>query len=408
MELHTFTLPNGIRLVHHEIPGPVAHCGLLINAGTRDEPDTRHGVAHFIEHTIFKGTARRSVLQVLNRLENVGADLNAYTGKEETVIHATFLNEYYDRTLELFQDIFFHSVFPEKEILKEKQVIIDEIHSYQDTPAEQIFDDFEELLFTGHPLGKNTLGTGKSIHGMKRHDLLDFIYHQYQLDQVVIASVGNISFPRLIRMATRYFSDQPERGNGIPRNPVKPGNPFNKIVKKRIFQVHCLLGAPAYPFYDERRIALALLNNMLGGPVMNSRLSLALRERNGLTYHNESNYTAYSDTGLITIYFGTEPALYEKALSIVHLELNRLRTEMLSVLQLHTIKKQLTGQLVVGQDSNLSNMLALGKSFLIQDRYDPMETIIRRIEQVTARELLDISNEIFNPDCLSCLTFLPK
>jgi len=408
MILHTITLPNGIRLVHQEIPTPVAHCGLFINAGSRDEPETGHGIAHFIEHTIFKGTKKRNLFQVLNRLENVGADLNAFTGKEETCIYASFLNIYYERTLDLFQDIFFHSTFPEKEIVKEKQVVADEIRSYMDTPAEKIFDDFEDLVFAGHPLGRNILGTEKTIRNISGSDILDFMNHNYHLDGVVIASSGNIPFARLVKLVTRSFSNNPERGTVKPRIPFQNFTPFHQVQKKKVFQVHCLLGAPAYPFHDDRRIALALLNNMLGGPIMNSRLSLALRERNGLTYHNESNYTSYSDSGVITIYFSTEASRYEKALSIVHKELTRLRTELLTTMQLHTIRKQLIGQLAIAQESNLSNMLSFGKSFLLQDRFDPVETIIEKIEGVTAACLRDIANEIFEPGLLSILTYVPK
>ncbi|MEI7982453.1 MAG: pitrilysin family protein [Bacteroidota bacterium] len=408
MELRTFTLPNGIRLVHHEVVTPVAHCGLFINAGTREETGTEEGIAHFIEHIIFKGTEKRNLFQVLNRLENVGADMNAFTGKEETCVYATFLSEYYGRTLELFQDILFHSVFPEKEIIKEKQVVADEIRSYKDTPAEQIFDDFENLVFDGHSLGKNILGTLKSIRKISRNDVLGFIHRNYRPENIVLASVGNIPYKRLIRLVTHHFSDHTEYGEPYPRVPFKDYKPFQKIHKKPIFQVHCLLGAPAYPFHDTRRIPLALLNNMLGGPIMNSRLSLALRERNGLTYHNESNYTSYSDSGVINIYFGTEPALYEKALTIVHKELNRLRTIKLTSIQLHTIQKQLIGHLTIAQESNLSNMLSIGKSYLLQNRYDPIEIIIQKIEAVTPEELLEISNEIFDPQLISCLTYLPK
>ena len=408
MELQTYTLPNGIRLVHRPVSGEVAHCGIFINAGTRDETDHEHGIAHFIEHTIFKRTERRNVFQVLNRLENVGADMNAFTGKEETCIYATFLNKYYDRALELFQDIFFHAVFPEKELEKEKQVVFDEIQSYLDTPSEQIFDDFEDLVFKGHALGKNILGTAKSLKKISRKEVLHFIRQNYQLEGVVIASVGNIPFTRLMKMVTKYFSEQPDRGKASLRKPFATYNPYQRVVKKKIFQVHCMLGATAYPFPDERRIPLALLNNMLGGPVLNSRLSLALRERNGLTYHNESNYTPYSDAGIISIYFGTDPVHYMKALEIVQKELKRIRTEKLSILQLHTIQKQLIGQLVIAQESNLSSMMSIGKSYLFQNRYDTIDYIVKKIESITSSSLLEIANEIFYPSGISYLTFLPN
>jgi predicted Zn-dependent peptidase len=405
MELQTLTLPNGIRLVHHPVQSPVAHCGIFVHAGSRDETDAEHGIAHFIEHTIFKGTEKRNVFQVLNRLENVGADMNAYTTKEETCIHASFLTEHYDRTLELFQDIFFHSIFPEKELEREKQVVMDEIRSYQDSPDEQIFDDFEDLVFSGHPLGKNILGTSKSLKKLKQADILRFIHHNYRLNEVVIASVGQVPFAKLVKIVNRYFSDHPFRGQSPPRIAFQNYHPFNKSLRKRTSQVHCLVGAPAYEFGHERRIPLALLNNILGGPVMNSRLSLALRERNGLTYHNESNYSAYSDAGIVHIYFGTDPLNYEKALTILHKELKRLREEKLSPVQLHTVKKQITGQLAIAQESNLAAMLAIGKSYLLQNRFEPMEMIIERIHSTTAEELAEIANDIFEPARLSMLTF---
>jgi predicted Zn-dependent peptidase len=408
MDLQTFTLPNGIRLVHRQVPGAVAHCGLFIDAGTRDETEREHGIAHFIEHTIFKGTEKRNVYHILNRLEHVGADLNAFTGKEETCVYASFLTPYYDRTLELFQDIFFHSIFPVKELEKEKQVVTDEIQSYRDSPSEQIFDDFEDLVFSGHPLGKNILGTTASVKRIKREDVLGFIRKNYKLEKVVIASAGNISFSRLVRMVTRHFNAEPERGSAQPREPFTEYCPVRKIQRKKTFQVHCMLGGVAYGYSDERRIPLALLNNMLGGPILNSRLSLALRERNGLTYHNESGYTAYSDSGIVYIYFGTDPVHYEKALDIVFKELKRLRSELLSPVQLHIIQKQLIGQLAIAQESNLSGMLAVGKSFLIQNHFDPIGILIKKIESVTAGSLLEIAREVYNQDRLSYLTFMPK
>jgi len=353
MELLVHTLSNGIRLVHHFVPTKVSHVGIFINAGTRDENEKEHGIAHFIEHTIFKGTEKRNVFQVLNRLENIGADLNAYTSKEETCIYATFLNEYYDRTLELFQDILFHSTFPEKELVKEKQVVMDEIRSYQDNPSDQIFDDFEDLVFAGHPLGKNVLGTVKSLKRLSRNDLFDFIHRNYCPEEIVIVSVGNIEFPRVVRLITRYFSQTPDRRKPVPRVPFGDYKVEIEARKKKTFMVHCIVGCAGYPFSDERRIPLALLNNMLGGPIMNSRLSLALRERNGLTYHNESNYVPYSDAGIVSIYFGTDPVQYEKALEIVHQELAKIRNQKLTKLQLHIIQRQLIGQLAIAQESNL-------------------------------------------------------
>ena len=407
MELQVLTLPNGIRLVHRHIPNVVAHFGIFIAAGTRHEKEKEHGIAHFIEHTIFKGTEKRTVYHILNRLENVGADLNAYTSKEETCFYATFLNEYYDRTLELFQDILFHSIFPLKELEKEKQVVMDEIISYQDTPAEQIFDDFEDLVFDGHPLGKNILGTAKNLKSLKREDILDFMKNNYRSDEMILVSVGNIQFSKLVGLVMKYFNSSPEKGQRPGQKAFTNYIPKQKTLKRKINQVHCIVGSTAFAYSDERRIPLALLNNMLGGPILNSRLSLALRERNGLTYHNESNYTPYSDSGIISIYFGTDPALYQRALEIVHKELLKLRTQKLTKIQLHTIQKQLIGQLAIAQESNLGQMLAIGKSYLLQNHFDPIETLISRIRETTSEELIDIANEIFEQGKLSMLTFRP-
>jgi predicted Zn-dependent peptidase len=407
MELQTLTLPNGIRLVHHPVSSGVAHCGIFIGAGTRDETAREHGIAHFIEHTIFKGTEKRNVFQVLNRLENVGADLNAFTTKEETVIYASFLKEDYERTLELFQDILFHSVFPGKEIEKEKQVVIDEIRSYQDNPSEQVTDDFEDAVFKGHALGKNILGTEKSVRKFSREDIAGFISRNYRSDRIVIASAGSIDFRRLSKMVLKYFDQQPGLGRPAPRKSFSGYTPAGNTKRMKIFQVHCVTGGPGYSFTDPKRIPLALLNNMLGGPILNSRLSLALRERNGLTYQNDSVYTAYSDAGIVSIYFGTDPVHYEKALGIVYKELKRLRDEKLSVVQMRTIRKQLIGQLSIGRESNLGLMLAMGKNYLLQDRFDPLENIIAAIEKTTPEILLSIANDVFDPARMSRLTFLP-
>lgn len=405
MALASLTLPNGIRLVHYQIQAKVAHCGLFINAGTRDESDHEHGIAHFIEHTIFKGTKKRNVYQVLNRLENVGADLNAFTTKEETCIYATFLSEYYDRTLELFHDLFFNSIFPENEIEKEKQVVLDEIKACKDNPAEQIFDDFEDLVFAGHPLGKNILGTKSSLRQIDRQALFDFIHRNYRMDQVVVASVGNIDFASLTKKVMKYFILNPDRGNKAHRHPFGAYSKFHRVQRKKTSQVHCVVGGPAFSFSDSRRIPMALLNNMLGGPILNSRLSLALRERNGLTYHNESNYTAYSDSGIVCIYFGTDPIHFDKALAIVFKELKKLRETRLTSIQFHTIQKQLIGQLSIAQESNLSVMLAMGKNFLLKNEYDPPEFVMEMIRRTTASELMEIANQVFDESGLSMLTF---
>lgn len=403
--LHQRTLPNGIRLVHQFADSPVAHVGLFIRTGSRDETEAEHGLAHFIEHVIFKGTEKRNLYRILNRLENVGADLDAFTTKEETCINATFLHEYYDRTLELFSDIFFHSVFPDAELEKEKMVVADEIHSYLDNPAEQIFDDYEDLVFSGHALGRNILGTKKSLKRFNREMILDFIGRNYSLDHVVIASVGKIPEKRLERLVFKYFGQSLPGRNPEPRLPYKHYQPFQEIRKKKVYQVHCILGGFAYPFHDPRRLPMAVLNNLLGGPVMNSRLSLALRERHGLTYNNESNYTAYSDAGIISIYFGTDGENFNQALEIVKKELKLLREKKLSPIQLHTVKKQVEGQLAIAGESNMATMMAMGKGFLLQDSYETIENLLEKIREITAIQLMEIANEVFDERRMGMLVF---
>jgi predicted Zn-dependent peptidase len=408
MTVQRHTLANGIRLVHLPSERPVAHCGIFIPAGTRHEKRNEHGIAHFIEHTLFKGTEKRNMIQVLNRLENVGADLNAFTTKEETIIHASFLSVHYERTLELIHDICFHSTFPEKEIEKEKQVVIDEIRSYQDSPFDQVYDDFEDLLFDGHPLGRNILGSTRSVKTFKRDDLFDFVERNYRSDKTVFCSVGDIDFSRLVKLADRYFGKEETRTckerSGHPAGHI----PTTRFVKKPVNQVHCVLGAMAYPFADRRRIPLALLNNLLGGPAMNSRLSLALREKKGISYHVDSSYTPYSDTGILAIYFGTDPALYDKAFSVISHELKRLREEELNRSQLKIACDQLKGQMAIAHESNLSVMFTIGRSILRQDRYDPLDVMMAKIDRITAYEIREIACEILDPGRFSILAFTPK
>lgn len=403
-----YTLPNGIRVIHHCVPNPVAHFGLFINTGTRDEKRGEHGMAHFIEHTFFKGTGKRNLFQVLNRLDNIGADLNAFTTKEDTCIYASFLSGYYERVIELIHDIGFHSIFPDTEIEKEKQVIMDEIRSYMDSPSDQIYDDFEDMIFEGHPLGKNILGTLKSLKNISREKLKQFIKNNYHTDGIVICSVGNIDFKRLLIMMKKYFGQEPEKNGRKTNHRPLSYIPSTRFLKKKINQVHCVIGGPAYTFEDPRRIPLALLNNMLGGPLMNSRLSLALREKNGLTYQVDSTYSPYTDAGAIEIYFGTDASLYEKALSIIHKELKKLRNEKLGQVQFGIVRKQLKGQLAIANESNLSLMFSMGKSFLVQNRFDPVDVIMEKIDAVTSDQLQDIANEIFASERLSMLAFIPS
>ncbi len=408
MSCMEFRLPNGIRLVHEHADSPVAHCGVYIGAGSRDEEEKEHGLAHFIEHAIFKGTHKRKVYHVLTRLENIGADLNAFTTKEETCIYASFQRGYYERALELIADIVFDSVFPDKELVKEKSVIMDEISSYKDTPSDQIFDDFEELVFAGHPLGRNILGKKANLRRFNRSHIHHFIGKNYTPDQMVLSSVGNIPFGKLVRLASRYFDRIPSGNLTRTRIPFTDYKPVRKQVRKSTFQTHCVMGNIAYALSDPRRVPMALLNNILGGPGMNSRLNLSVREKHGLTYNIESGYTPYTDTGLFTVYLGVDNGLLDRTMHYVAVELDRLRNVRLGTNQIGVARKQFIGQLAIAWESNLGRMLAMGKGILVMNRVQSLEEMCGQIEAVTPGQLMEIAGEVLDPERLSRLTYLSR
>ena len=405
MEFHTFTLPNGIRCIHKQTNREVSHCGLMINAGSRDELEHEHGLAHYIEHSIFKGTHKRKTFHILNRLDRVGGEINAYTTKEETWVYASFLNHHFERALELIADITFNSTFPQKEIVKEKEVIIDEINSYLDSPGEMIFDDFEELIYDGHPLGKSILGTEESVKSLSQTDIFNLIGRRYRADQMVFSSVGSHSIEQIKRLALKHLGDFASETTEDTRKPFGGYQPREIELKKNVFQTHCIVGGETMGNDDERKMTLVLLNNYLGGPAMNSRLSLSIREKYGYTYNIESNYTAYGETGIIQIYLGTDNKYLNKTLKLVDRELQLLREKKLGPTQLHDARQQLIGQLALSQDSGVGTMLALGKSYMLYDRVDPLHEVFKRIESITATDIQDLANEVFDPRKLSRLIY---
>jgi predicted Zn-dependent peptidase len=405
MDLLLHTLDNGIRMVHYRTPGLVAHCGLIINIGSRDETTPEHGMAHFIEHVLFKGTKKRKAYFILSRLEDVGGELNAYTTKEETAIHASFLREDYERAIELISDISFNSVFPEKEIEKEKDVVIEEINSYLDNPAELIFDDFEELIFSNQPIGRNILGTPESVKSFSQKKIFDFISTNYNTHEMVFCSVGNIPDEKILSLFKTYFEGIVTRNKEIRSDKIWAYKPASLTKKMDTFQNHCIIGNIAYDLKDKRRMGMFLLNNILGGQGLNSRLNLSLREKNGLAYNVESSYNPYCDTGIFSIYFGTDSHNLKKSISIAMDELNKLRTTKLGSIQLSKAKNQIKGYLVRGYENHESLMLSLGKSLLVFNKIDSIEEICRKIDNVTALELLETANEIFEPSKLSTLIY---
>ncbi len=405
MEYTSMTLPNGIRLIHTSVDSPVAHCGVVINTGSRDETLEEQGMAHFIEHTIFKGTTKRKAYHIISRLEDVGGEMNAYTSKEETAIHASFLCEYYERTIELFSDILIDSTFPEKELKKEQEVIVDEINSYNDTPSELIFDEFEEMIYEGHPMGRNILGTPDHVRGFQASDIRRFMEENYHTDQMVICSVGNIPAKKFFHMAQRYFERLTTNLRKESRTRFTAYRPIQKTVEKGTFQAHCILGGEAFDVYHPDRLPLVLLNSILGGQSGNSRLNLSLRERNGIAYNLESSYTAYTDTGTLTIYFGTDPENLERALTLIDREIRLLCDKTLGELQLSKSRKQLIGQLAMSQENHEDLMLAIGKSMLVFNKVESLEDIYKRISEITASQLLDVANRILKPENLSGLIY---
>lgn len=398
-------LKNGLRLIHKEVDSPISHFGVLVNAGTRDESLEQMGLAHFVEHTIFKGTEKRNAFRVISRMEAVGGDLNASTSKEETYFHTSFLSADYPRAVELLSDIFFHAVFPEKELEKEKTVVLEEINYYKDSPSELIFDDFEDLVFAGHPLGKNILGTKQSVKKMKRQAILDFIARNYTLNNIVLASVGRIPTAKLVRLCERYFGCEAVVDCPRARAPFTDFKPTTLRVKKKTTQTNVMLGQPAYSIQNDKRVPFLLLNNLLGGQGMNTRLNMSVREKKGLAYSIESNYTSFSDTGLFAIYFGCDNHNTDLCLDLIKKELQKLRDQKLGAMQLYYAKKQFVGQLALSNEGKLNEMLALGHTALFFDEVDTIEESIAEIEAVTAEQILDVANEILLPDQFSTLIF---
>jgi predicted Zn-dependent peptidase len=405
MELLLHTLNNGIRMVHQTIPGMVAHCGIIINTGSRDETTEEHGMAHFIEHMLFKGTRKRKAYHILSRLEDVGGELNAYTTKEETAIHASFMKEDYERAVELISDITFNSVFPEKEIEKEKDVVIEEINSYLDNPSELIFDDFEELIFANQSIGRNILGTPESVKSFTQEKVTGFISKNYNTREMVFCSVGNISNEKILRLFKTCFERIKTDNTEQRQMKLWDYKPSTLTKKMDTFQNHCIIGNIAYDLKDDRRMGMFLLNNILGGQGMNSRLNLSLREKNGLAYNVESSYNPYCDTGIFSVYFGTDAQYLNKSTSIALAELKKLRTSKLGAIQLSKAKNQIKGYLARGYENHESLMLSLGKSLLSFNKIESIEQICKKIDDITSEQLLEISNEIFEPAKLSTLIY---
>ena len=431
MKYNTYTLDNGLRIIHLPSDSKVVYCGYQINAGTRNEEPGEEGLAHFCEHVTFKGTERRKAWHILNCLESVGGDLNAYTNKEGTVYYSAILKEHIARAVDLLTDIVFHSVYPQAEIDKEVEVICDEIESYNDSPAELIYDEFENIIFKGSPLGHNILGTAEQVRSFKTEDALRFTRKLYRPDNAIFFAYGDIDFKKLVRLLKKSFlseerrvkseettfGDRRERQFNSPEAQAQfniQHSTFNTqhsfegqtiVMQKNTHQAHVMIGTRAYDVNDDRRMPLYLLNNMLGGPGMNAKLNLALREHNGLVYTVESTMVAYGETGVWSIYFGCDEHDVKRCLRLVRKELDKFMQKPLSDAQLKAAKKQIKGQIGVACDNRENFALDFGKSFLHYGWEKNVDRLYEQVDEITAEQIQAVAKELFDKDRLTTLIF---
>ena len=457
MKYNTYTLDNGLRIIHLPSDSQVVYCGYQINAGTRNEEPGEEGLAHFCEHVTFKGTERRKAWHILNCLESVGGDLNAYTNKEGTVYYSAILKEHIARAVDLLSDIVFHSVYPQAEIDKEVEVICDEIESYNDSPAELIYDEFENILFKGSPLGHNILGTAEQVRAFKTEDALRFTRKLYRPDNAIFFAYGDIDFKKLVKLIQKALGECPkgrelacsadcksaetpteeriaeetptkeriteETPTGeTPTEEMEAGDANHKVqsskfnvqskvagqtivMQKNTHQAHVMIGTRAYDVNDDRRMPLYLLNNMLGGPGMNAKLNLALREHNGLVYTVESTMVSYGDTGTWSIYFGCDEHDVKRCLRLVRKELDKFMQKPLSDAQLKAAKKQIKGQIGVACDNRENFALDFGKSFLHYGWEKNVDRLYEQVDEITAAQIQAVAQELFDKDRLTTLIF---
>ena len=421
MKYNTYTLDNGLRIIHLPSDSKVVYCGYQINAGTRNEEPGEEGLAHFCEHVTFKGTERRKAWHILNCLESVGGDLNAYTNKEGTVYYSAILKEHIARAVDLLTDIVFHSVYPQAEIDKEVEVICDEIESYNDSPAELIYDEFENIIFKGSPLGHNILGTAEQVRSFKTEDALRFTRKLYRPDNAIFFAYGDIDFKKLVRLLKKSFLSEERRVKSEKFNSPEAQAQFNIqhstfntqhsfegqtiVMQKNTHQAHVMIGTRAYDVNDSRRMPLYLVNNMLGGPGMNAKLNLALREHNGLVYTVESTMAAYGDTGIWSIYFGCDEHDVKRCLRLVRKELDKFMQKPLSEAQLKAAKKQIKGQVGVACDNRENFALDFGKSFLHYGWEKNVDRLYEQVDEITAEQIQAVAQELFDKDRLTTLIF---
>jgi predicted Zn-dependent peptidase len=391
-QTHCFTLSNGLRCAFQQKKSTVAHISVAIKAGSRDELEHQQGLAHFIEHNLFKGTSKRKAYHILSRLDDVGGELNAYTTKEETIVHASFLKTDLRRAMDLVSDVVFLSTFPEKELEKEKEVIKDEIHSYLDSPSERIFDDFEDFIFHGDPIGRNILGTPQSVDGLGREDILEFQGRTYTADRIAVSVAGPMSLSRVEAMVNEFFGNVKLSENNWNATFSAPFQPERKVESVAQFQDHYMIGWRTPGIHHEHRRALLLLNNILGGPAMNSRLGLNIREKHGIAYNIESFLNLYSDVGMLGIYLGCDPTQTSRAADLAAKEVKKLMERPLGTLQLSKAKNQFIGQMALGEENGLNASIGAARALLYFGRVNSFDTVAKKINAINTTDLLEAAN----------------
>lgn len=408
---NTFTLENGMRIIHLPSDSQVVYCGIAVKAGTRHEQPGEEGLAHFCEHLSFKGTEHRSAVQIINAIEGLGGELNAFTNKEDTVFYCTMQAKHLRKAVDVLCDIVFHSTYPQHEVEKEREVVCDEIESYEDTPAELIFDEIENILFEGHPLGHNILGTSEQVRQYTSDDARRFTARYYRPENSIFFVSGNADFKRLTGILSHkaYKAHEPHMPHEahMPYEPYMPHNPHEQLLIRHrgTHQAHVIMGTQAYAADNNRRWALYLLNNILGGPGLNSRLNLSLRERNGLVYSVESSMVCYGDTGCWCIYFGCDPHDVKRCCRLVRRELDRMMAQPLTDAQLQKAKQQLQGQLAIANDSREQFALDFAKNFLHQGKERDLSDIMLHIDGLTTQDLQQVASNIFSEDRITTLIY---
>lgn len=404
---YLFTLPNGIRVVYkHAASTKLVHCGIFLDVGSRDENTANQGIAHFWEHMAFKGTSKRKSFHIISSLDAVGGELNAYTDKEKIVFYASVRDQYVERAIDILSDITFHSVFPQQQIEKERGVILEEMAMYHDTPDDSLQDEFDALMFNNHPMGMNILGRAETVSSFMRKDFVGFFNDHLDTSRIVFSCVGNIPVDKIEKLAIKYLSIG-KASRKVKRKKSGTYKPREKEIMRPVKQGRCAMGREAYSIHHEDRIPFYMLVNMLGGPGMNSRLNLSLREKYGFVYSVDAHYVSFTDTGMFTVYFGTELKHLDRCISLVKKELIKFCEEPLSPRQLASAKEQIKGQLAMSEENNLNQMMMMGRSILNRGYVPSLDEIFGQVQETSAKKIVSMAQAMFNPDQLSYLKMVP-